>query len=108
MRKSLWVIFGVILYFTVFYSPAFVFSETIIFDSDGSIIDKVQYEIVASDREKSLSMQLINGYDVKSHAWKDPIKLRKKRIEQWKIMRSLYNPDSLPAKIENATVKDKL
>ena len=54
------------------------------------------------DREKTLSMKLRNGYSVKSNVWKDPIKLRKKRIEQWRIMRSHYSPDSLPKKIENS------
>jgi hypothetical protein len=62
----------------------------------------------ASDREKKLGMKLRNdGYHENSEVWIDPIKLRKKRIEQWRIMRSHYNPDSLPKKIENSSTKNK-
>ena len=52
-------------------------------------------------------MKLRNGYNVKSNDWKDPIKLRKKRIEQWKTMSSYYNPDSLPKNIEKSSIKNK-
>jgi hypothetical protein len=34
---------------------------------------------------------------------KDPVKLREKRIEQWRIMRSHYDPESLPSKIEKTS-----
>jgi hypothetical protein len=77
-----------------------VFSGDNNFNIDGMAIDKVQYEILASEREKSVSMTLENGYSVDAGIWKDPIKLRKKRIEQWKQMRAQYNPESLPHKIE--------
>ena len=91
----------------MFYQPTFVFGVTIFFDFDGHVITKAQYPVVASDREKNLSMKLKNGYNVKSNVLKDPIRLRKKRIEQWRIMRSHYSPDSLPIKIENSSTKNK-
>ena len=107
MKNTLLINFFAILLFALVYQPTFVFSDIIYFDFDGNVIDKAQHELIASDREKTLSMKLRNGYNAKSNVWKDPIKLRKKRIEQWRIMRSNYHPDSLPKNIENASVKNK-
>ena len=106
MKKTLTINFFAILFFVLLYQPAFVSGAIIYFDVDGNVIGKAQHEQIASDREKSLSMKLRNGYNVQANVWKDPIKLRKKRIEQWRIMRSYYNPDSLPAKIENVSTKN--
>jgi hypothetical protein len=107
MKKTLLINFFAILFFALFYQPTSVFGGTFFFDFDGNVINKGQYEMNASDRENNLSMKLRNGYNVKSNVWKDPIKLRKKRIEQWRIMRSHYSPDSLPIKIENSSTKNK-
>ena len=106
MKNTRIVIFFAILIFALLYLPAFVFSDTIFFDPDGNVIDKTQYELNASDREKTLSIKLSDGYYMISDIRKDPIKLRKTRIEQWRIMRSHYNPDSLPAKIETPRPKN--
>jgi len=107
MKNKLLIIFFSILLFAFFYQPTFVFSVTSFFDFDGNVINKAQYEVVASDREKKLSMKLRNGYNENAYVWIDPIKLRKKRIEQWRIMRSHYSLDSLPIKIENSSTKNK-
>jgi len=107
MKNKLLIIFFSILLFAFFYQPTFVFSVTSFFDFDGNVINKAQYEVVASDREKKLSMKLRNGYNENAYVWIDPIKLRKKRVEQWRIMRSHYSPDSLPIKIENLSTKNK-
>ena len=107
MKNTLLINFFAIIFFALFYQPTFVFGDTIFFDFDGNVITKAQYQVIASDREKNLSMKLRNGYNVKSNVWKDPIKLRKKRIEQWRIMRSHYSLDSLPIKIENSSTKNK-
>lgn len=101
MKKSLLFGFLVILYVAVLHQPTLVFSEsTSNFNPDGLAIDKVQYEIMASERDKAVNMELEEGYKETPDVWKDPIKLRKIRIGQWKEMRSQYNPDSLPHKIE--------
>jgi len=107
MKNTLLINFFAILFFALFYQPTFVVGVTIYFDFDGNVITKAQYQAAAADREKNLSMKLKNGYNVKSNVRKDPIKIRKKRIEQWKIMRSHYSPDSLPIKIENSSTKNK-
>lgn len=107
MKNTLLINFFAILFFALFYQPTFVFGVTFFFDFDGNVINKAQYEVIASDREKKLSMKLRNGYNENSNVWIDPIKLRKKRIEQWRIMRSHYSPDSLPMKIENSSTKNK-
>jgi hypothetical protein len=107
MKNTLIIIFFAISLFALFYKPTFVFGATFFFDFDGNVINKVQYEVIASNREKEISMKLRNGYNENFNAWKDPIKLRKKRIEQWRIMRSHYSLDSLPIKIENSSTKNK-
>ena len=107
MKNKLLINFFAILLFAFFYQPTFVFGVTSFFDFDGNVTNKAQYEVVASDREKKLSMELRNGYDENAYVWIDPIKLRKKRIEQWRIMRSRFSPDSLPIKIENSSTKNK-
>ena len=101
MKISALVIFSIFLLLTVLYQPALVFSEANNFDDDGLSIDKVQYEILISERDKNINMELEDGYKEDTGIWKDPIKLRKKRIEQWKQMRAQYNPESLPHKIED-------
>jgi hypothetical protein len=107
MKNTLLINFFAILFFALFYQPTFVFGVTFFFEFDGNVINKAQYEVIASDREIKLSMKLRNGYNENSNVWIDPIKLRKKRIEQWRIMRSHYSPDSLPMKIENSSTKNK-
>ena len=102
MKNTLLINFLVIIFSALLYQPTFVFGDTIHIDSEGNTIDKTKYELIVSEREKNLGIKLRNGYNVKPDAWKDPIKLRKIRIEQWRIMRSHYSPDSLPAKIENS------
>jgi hypothetical protein len=104
-NRRLFNIFA-ILFLALFFLPAFVFGDIIYFDIDGNVIDRSQHELITMDRDKNLRMKLSNGYDEKANVWKDPIKLRKKRIEQWRIMRSYYDPDSLPVKIENASTKN--
>ena len=100
------------LFITIFivlsYLPAFALNDTVHFDSDGNIIDKIHYLIIVSEWEKALKLKLRNGYSSEFNVWKDPIKLRKKRIFQWRIMRLLYNPDSLPKKIETSPRKIKM
>ena len=104
MKNTLLINFLVILFSALLYQPTFVFGDTIHIDSEGNTIDKAKYELIASEREKNLGIKLRNGYNVKPDAWKDPIKLRKIRIEQWKNMRAMYNPDSLPSTIEHKAV----
>ena len=107
MKNTLLIIFFAISLVGLFYKPTLVFGASFFFDFDGNVINKVQYELIASNREKEISIKLKNGYDENFNAWKDPIKLRKKRIEQWRIMRSHYSLDSLPVKIENSSKKNK-
>ncbi len=100
MKNTRLIKFIAFLIFSLCYPAAFVFSDTLFFDPDGNVIDKARYERNASDREKTLRIKLKDGYDINSAVRKDPIKLRKTRIEQWRVMRSHYDPDSLPSKIE--------
>ena len=100
MKISGLIFFSAFLLLVILVQPTLVFSEADNFNTDGLEIDEDQYEILASERDKNVGMELENGYNKGAGVWKDPIKLRKKRIEQWKQMRSQYNPESLPHKIE--------
>ena len=100
MKNSVLISFLVIFFSVLLYQPTFAFGDAVHIDAEGNTIDKARYALIASEREKSLIIKLRNGYNMGPNAWKDPIKLRKKRIEQWKNMRAMYNPDSLPSKIE--------
>ncbi|MCG6912120.1 MAG: hypothetical protein LJE94_18665 [Deltaproteobacteria bacterium] len=100
MKKALLIVFLVILYAALCHQPSSVFSETLRFNADGTPVDQEQYEQTAKTWEKHLSAALADGYHAGFTQWKDPIKIRHKRIEQWEKMRSHYNPDSLPNKIE--------
>ena len=101
MKISSLITFSVFLLLLVLSPPALVFSEADNFDADGLAIEKVRYEILVSERDKTISVELETGYNENADAWKDPIKLRQKRIVQWKEMRAQYNPESLPHKIED-------
>ena len=107
MKKVLLINFFTILLLALIGQPAIVFSNTIYFDLDGNIVDNAQYKNAVVDREKRISIKLQDGYNEKSNDWKDPIKVRKNRIEQWEIMRSHYDPDSLPNKIANPQATNK-
>lgn len=85
----------------IMFSPTILFGSTVYFDSDGNVVDKNQHEQITAEREKTLKQELKFGYPADSEDLKDPIKLRQRRIEQWKNMRSMYNPGSLPSKIES-------
>jgi hypothetical protein len=104
MKNTVSIHFLVILFSALLFQPTFVFGDTIHIDAEGHRIDQAKYERIASEREKALGINLRNGYHVKSNTLKDPIKLRKLRIEQWKNMRAMYHPDSLPSAIERKAV----
>jgi len=94
--------YGVAFTLCVFmFLPTILLGNTIYFDSKGNVVEKSQHEQIAAEREYSLNMELRAGYPAEPADWKDPIKLRQHRIEQWKNMRSMYNPGSLPSKIED-------
>ena len=67
--------------------PANANNDTVHFNFDGTVIDKITYEIIVYEREKALAKLLENGYDIRHDVWKDPIKLRNKRIKQWREFR---------------------
>jgi len=96
LKSNLLILFFATIYVAIISQAPSAFGDTIHFDSDGTVIDKIHYEIIVSEREKVLRLNLRNGYNSEANIWRDPIKLRKKRIFQWRIMRSLYIPKSLP------------
>lgn len=105
LKSNLLILFFATIYFAIISQAPFAFGDTIHFDSDGSIIDKIHYEIIVSERNKVLRLKLKGGYNSEANIWRDPIKLRKKRIFQWRTMRSLYPPESLPMNIKTSPAK---
>ena len=108
MKNNLIFLLLTIISFALIYQVPFALGDTVYFDSDGFVIDKIHYEIIVSEREKALRSTLRNGYNSELNVWKDPIKLRNKRILQWRTMRFLYDPNSLPEKIETSSLKIKM
>lgn len=86
------------------FLPTASFSATVYYDLNGNAIEDYRYEQTVLDRDKAIKSELKSGYASDVEGWKDPIKLRKRRIIQWKDMRPHYSPDSLPSKIERNTV----
>lgn len=105
LKSKLLIQFLTTICFALICQASFALSDTIHFDSDGNIIDKIHYEIIVSEREKVLRLKLRTGYNSEANIWRDPIKLRKKRIFQWRIVRSLYTPDSLSMDIKTSLPK---
>lgn len=97
-NKIKFLYFFLIILTLIFGAPV-AFGDTVHFDSNGNIVDKIHYEILVAEREKIIRVMLKNGYGSDSNVWRDPIKLRQKRIFQWQVMRSSYNLDSLPKKL---------
>lgn len=71
-----------LILFTFILSPTVIFSGTIYFDTNGNVVDNLRHEQVVVDREKVINQELRYGYTSESNCWKDPIKLRKRRIEK--------------------------
>ncbi|MEN8246328.1 MAG: hypothetical protein ABFS43_15675 [Thermodesulfobacteriota bacterium] len=101
--KKLFIIITFIL-LVVTFLPTALFSTTVYYDFNGNAIENYRYKQTVVDRDNAIKSELKYGYTSEIKDWKDPIKLRKRRIEQWKDMRSSYSPESLPSKIENNTV----
>lgn len=100
MGKRLGTLIMMVVLMSFIFSSTTLGNETLYFDFQGNVIDKPQYDQMVISRDKVISSNLEDGYVLESQKWKDPIRLRKARIEQWRKMRSFYDPNSLPFKIE--------
>jgi hypothetical protein len=54
---------------------------------DGKQIDNVEYEKIVNQRSSKIRAIQIGGYGGDEADFKDPVLLRKKRIEPWKLFR---------------------
>jgi len=67
-----------------------VSSETVnYYDLTGKVVSYLQYEKINSMHGAEINRIMKEGYNEKNSVIKDPIVLRKKRIEQWEKYRSL-------------------
>ena len=105
MKKIRSISFLAVLGILFFCQPAVAADDVVFFDANGNMMDPAQYQQFASEREKTIETALQDGYGLSADTGKDPIKLRKHRIEQWKKMRSHFDPRSLPHKIEKPPVE---
>lgn len=99
-RLTICSLLGLIFFALALCNPALAFGEEAYFDNDGNMVEKEKYSTISTDRMTIVKDQLKDGYGQTYPTTKDPIKLRKKRIEQWAKERSQYDPKSLPHKIE--------
>lgn len=102
MKSRGFISFLVVLGVVFFCQSIALAEDAVFFDANGNRIDQKEYQQYVSEREKTMEMTLKDGYGLKADGSKDPIELRKRRIEQWKNMRSHFNPNSLPYKIEKS------
>ena len=64
-------------------------SETVnYYDLTGKVVSYLQYEKINSMHGAEINRIMKEGYNEKNSVIKDPIVLRKKRIEQWEKYRS--------------------
>jgi len=54
------------------------------YDPDGKQINNVEYEKIVNQRSSEIKAIQLKGYGGNESDFKDPVLLRKKRIEQWK------------------------
>lgn len=65
MKNNITFMILTIIFIALIYQVPFVFSDTVHFDSDGLVIDKIHYEIIVWEREKVLRATLRNGYNIR-------------------------------------------
>jgi len=81
----------VCFYGTIFFAVVALNSPAMAaayYNSEGKQIAEMEYEKVKDTRASTIQNILSNGYGNKNSGFKDPVLLRKKRIEQWKAFRN--------------------
>ena len=74
----------IFLFLLLNFSPA---SGTSFYDANGKKIDEAEYEKIIGARKSNTYRIQKEGYGDNATSLKDPVLLRKKRIEQWKLLR---------------------
>ncbi len=97
MSKRLLIQSICVILFMLFCSPAFAsgyFTTNYrYYDAEGNKITNVEYQKTIKERDKIIRKILKEGYgyEKKSTKIEDPIKLRKRRGEQWKKYRETHS-----------------
>ena len=86
MRKKLLVISAFIILFLLYALPSAAENITY-YDNKGQSIEKAEYDRIVNNRAPTIDRILKEGYRDHTMKLEDPILLRKKRIEQWKLYR---------------------
>ena len=58
------------------------------YDQNGVAVDKVQYEKIVKMRQANINKINAEGYSEDKATLEDPVRLRNKRIEQWKALQN--------------------
>ena len=90
--QSICVISFMFFYSTTFASAYFTANYRY-YDAENNEITKVEYQKTIKERDKIIRKILKKGYGYKKKSTKieDPIKLRKRRGEQWKKYRETHS-----------------
>ena len=83
-KKLLSSLIFILLFFLLNLSPA---DGTEFYGENGKKIDEAKYEKIIGKRKSKADEIQKEGYRGNATSLKDPILLRKKRIEQWKLLR---------------------
>ncbi len=73
------------------FASAFFTTNYRYYDAENNEITKVEYQKTIKERDKIIRKILKEGYEKKSTGIEDPIKLRKRRGEQWKKYRETHS-----------------
>jgi hypothetical protein len=84
MRSILSNLAIIFLFLLLSFSPA---SGTSYYNADGKKIDQVDYKKILDTRKSNTNRIQKDGYGDNAISLKDPVLLRKKRIEQWQLLR---------------------
>lgn len=83
-RNLLSSLIFILLCFLLNFSPA---SGSEFYDENGKNINEAKYEKIINNRKSKIDKIQKEGYSNNVSSLKDPILFRKKRIEQWKLLR---------------------
>ncbi|MFC1816682.1 hypothetical protein ACFL0M_12280 [Thermodesulfobacteriota bacterium] len=83
-RNLLSSLIFILLFFVLNFYPA---AGTEFYDENGKKINESKYEKIIKKRKSKIDKIQKEGYRGNAISLKDPILLRKKRIEQWKLLR---------------------
>lgn len=87
MKNKRFITFALFLLF-LFYAFPSLAGDVRYYDTKNNTIEKTEYEKIIKKRAVKINRIIKEGYGDSTMTLEDPIVLRQRRIEYWKIMRT--------------------